>query len=123
MHELSLAGSIADIAERHARGRRVKRIHVRVGDLAQVVFDALSFSFEVVVQGTPLEGAQLDLEAVPAVGQCRACGELSTFSAFPLQCGACEGFELEIVSGEEFIVDSLDVEEAENGTDTGARDR
>jgi hydrogenase nickel incorporation protein HypA/HybF len=37
MHELSIAASIADIAVRHARGRKVSRVEVRVGHLRQVV--------------------------------------------------------------------------------------
>ena len=115
MHELSLASSIAEIAVRHAAGHRVKRITVQVGHLCQVVPDALTFSFELVSAGTPLEGAALDLRAVPATGRCRRCAAVTTLRQFPLQCGACEGFDLEILTGEEFLVESLEVEEDDIG--------
>jgi hydrogenase nickel incorporation protein HypA/HybF len=115
MHELSLAAAIVEIAERHAAGRPVSRVDVRVGRLRQVVPDALTFGFEVLVQDTPLQGARLELQMVPAVGRCRACGVETTFEQFPLLCGGCGSMDLEIVSGDELIVTSLEVEEVPSG--------
>ena len=46
MHELAIAESIATIAHRHARGRRVTQIDLKVGHLRQVVPSALTFAFE-----------------------------------------------------------------------------
>jgi len=110
MHELSIAASIADIAVRHARGRPVSRVEVRVGHLRQVVPSALEFAFELVAQGTPLEGAELVLEEVAATVRCRTCGAESSPRGFPLIC-PCGSADVEIVAGEELTVESLDVEE------------
>jgi len=111
MHELSIAASIVEIAGRHAAGRRVAKVTVKVGHLRQVVPSALAFSFEVLAQGTPVEGAELEIEAVPAIGVCRRCGVESHLPAFPLQCQACGAFDLRIVAGEELVVESLELEE------------
>jgi hydrogenase nickel incorporation protein HypA/HybF len=119
VHELSIAQSIIDIASRHAAGRRVTQVTVRIGQLRQVVPSALTFSFDVIAQGTPIEGAELAIEPVPAVGSCRRCGAESRLQVFPLHCKACGGFELRIVAGEELVVDSLIVEEAEDGARRG----
>jgi hydrogenase nickel incorporation protein HypA/HybF len=59
MHELSIAESVVGIASRHAAGRRVYKVELRVGHLRQVVPSALEFAFELVAQGTSLEGAEL----------------------------------------------------------------
>lgn len=115
MHELSIAASVVEIALRHAAGRRVTRVQVKVGHLRQVVPSALAFSFEIVAQGTPAEGAALELETAPAIGRCRRCQAESHLREFPLQCAACGGFDLEIVAGDELLVESLDVEEADVG--------
>lgn len=112
MHELAIAESIVDIAQRHAGGRRVTKVELKVGHLRQVVPSALSFSFELVAQGTPVEGAELALESVPARGVCRRCRSETQLDGFPLQCDGCRSFELEIVAGEELIVESLEIEEA-----------
>ena len=111
MHELSIAAAVVEIAGRHAAGRRVRTITLKVGHLRQVVPSALAFSFEVVAQGTAVEGAALEIEAVPAIGVCRQCGGESHLPAFPLQCQACGGFDLRIVAGEELVVESLELEE------------
>jgi hydrogenase nickel incorporation protein HypA/HybF len=111
MHELSIAEALVAIADRHARGRRVCRVEVAVGHLRQVVPSALAFAFELVAQGTAVEGAELVLEEVPAAGRCRACGEESPLDGFPLACRACGGYDLEVTAGEELRVESLDLEE------------
>jgi hydrogenase nickel incorporation protein HypA/HybF len=113
MHELSIAEGIVAIAERHARGRTVTKVEVRVGHLRQVVPTALEFAFELVAKGTVLDGAELELENVPARGRCRDCGAETTMSAFPLACSACGGLDIEILAGEELEVESLEVEEDE----------
>ena len=111
MHELSIAEAVVEIAARHARGRRVYKVALKVGHLRQVVPSALEFAFELVATGTALEGAELAIEDVPATGNCRACGERAVMSEFPLQCPACGGIDVAVVSGEELLVDSLELEE------------
>ena len=113
MHELAIAGHVVDIAARHADGRRFTKVYLKVGHLRQVVPSALSFSFDLVAQGTPVEAAELVLEEVPAAGLCRRCGVESHLKAFPLLCGACGGADLEITQGEHLYVESLEMEENE----------
>ena len=66
MHELALAGAVIDTAERHAGGRRVTLVQLRLGELRQVVPDSLAFYFEHVARGTLCEGAALEYEVVTA---------------------------------------------------------
>jgi hydrogenase nickel incorporation protein HypA/HybF len=112
LHELSIAESVVRIAGRQAEGRRVTKVQMKVGYLRQVVPSALAFSFELVADGTPVEGAELEVEHVPAEGKCRGCGVESELAGFPLRCGACGSFDLEILKGEELMVESLELEEA-----------
>jgi hydrogenase nickel incorporation protein HypA/HybF len=116
MHELSIAESVVRIASDHASGRRVTKVELRVGHLRQVVPSALDFAFELVAHGTPVEGAELVQEVVPATGRCRACGEESEQEGFPLGCARCGGLDVEVTGGEELLVDSLELEETELAT-------
>jgi hydrogenase nickel incorporation protein HypA/HybF len=123
MHELSIAESVVRIAAAHAAGRPVAKVELKVGHLRQVVPDALAFAFQLVAEGTPVEGAELVLEEVPPAGRCRRCGaesELGT-SGFPLQCPVCEGLDLELLRGEELLVDALELED-DATTNGGMRD-
>jgi hydrogenase nickel incorporation protein HypA/HybF len=111
MHELAIAESVVDIAVRHAAGRRVTRVELEVGHLRQVVPSALELAFELVARGTPVEGAELSMRKVSAAGRCRSCGADTELPGFPLACGSCGGFDVEVMRGEELRVESLEVEE------------
>jgi hydrogenase nickel incorporation protein HypA/HybF len=111
MHELSIAESVVDVAVRHAGGRRVTKVELQVGHLRQVVPSALEFAFELIAAGTPVEGAELEMHEVPAAGACRSCGAETALPGFPLACGRCGGFDVEVTRGEELLVDSLELED------------
>jgi hydrogenase nickel incorporation protein HypA/HybF len=110
MHELALADSVVRIACAHARGRQVVKVELTVGHLRQVVPSALEFSFDLVAQGTPVEGAELQIAEVPARVRCETCGAEAEIAGFPLCCPACGGFDVAITGGEELLVDAVEVE-------------
>ena len=119
MHELSIAESVVRVASRHAAGRSVTKVTVKVGHLRQVVPSALEFAFELVAEGTVVAGAELELEEVAAAGICRGCEVESELEAFPLQCRRCGELDMEVTRGEELLVDSLELEEEEALTTRG----
>jgi hydrogenase nickel incorporation protein HypA/HybF len=112
MHELSLCDAIMGSAEKHANGQTVKQVTVRIGHLRQVVPDALQFSWEVVTDSTNLKGTELVIEQVPAVVACRECGLESTLDMPILVCGSCGSFEVKLLSGEEFLIVSMELADA-----------
>jgi hydrogenase nickel incorporation protein HypA/HybF len=109
MHELSIAGAIVAIAEEHAAGRRVTQVDVKVGHLRQVAPGALRLAFELVAAGTPVQGAELVIEQVPAAIACRKCGAESRLNEFPFACPGCGGIDIDVLSGDELLVDSLEL--------------
>jgi hydrogenase nickel incorporation protein HypA/HybF len=121
MHELSIAQAVVDIALRHAEGRPVRRVELRVGHLRQVVPSALQFAFELVSNGTSLDGAELVIDEVPASGICRGCGTTTTMRQFPLRCSRCGDLDLELVAGQELLVDALELDEVATLTSEGMR--
>ena len=111
MHELSIAEAVVEIGVRHCGGRPVEVLELKVGHLRQVVPSALEFAFQLVAAGTPLEGAELRMEEVPAEGVCRTCGVQTPLPGFPLCCRECGGFDVEVTRGEELLVDALELKE------------
>jgi hydrogenase nickel incorporation protein HypA/HybF len=110
LHELAICGSIADIVVRRAQQRRVQRIHLRIGQLRQVVPDTLSYCWGLVSAESELDGAQLEIENVPARVRCRDCSATSEVGELPLfVCHSCNGVNVDVVSGEEFLITALDL--------------
>lgn len=109
MHELSLSAAIADTVRDHAADRGVTQVTVRIGHLRQVVPDSLALCWGMVTQGTDLDGAELVIDHVPAVVGCAACGARTVIDRPVLVCGPCGSRDVELVSGEEFLVVSIDV--------------
>jgi len=117
VHELSICSSIADIAVRHAAGRTVSVINVRVGQLRQIVPDTLVYCWGLVSEQTPLAGSRIVVESVPARIRCRSCDHAAEVGDSPsFACGRCGGVEVEIVAGEEFLITSLELAEEEATT-------
>ena len=110
MHELSLCGSIYEIADRRAAGRQVAVIHLRVGMLRQVVPDTLIYCWTVVCDETPLAGSLLDVDYRPVTLHCRACGAHSTVAReLLLLCHTCGTDDVVVTGGEELLVTSLEL--------------
>ncbi len=65
MHELALSRAIVDAALRHAGGRPVEAVHVRVGSMRQAAPGSLAFYFEIIARDTGCEGAELEIETLP----------------------------------------------------------
>jgi hydrogenase nickel incorporation protein HypA/HybF len=122
MHELSIAEGVVEVALRHARGRPVAAVDLKVGHLRQVVPSALEFAFELVSEGTLLQGAELRMEEVPAAGCCRSCGMDTPLPELPLCCRRCGSGDVEIVQGEELLVEALELDDEEMLATSGGSD-
>lgn len=110
MHELSLCRAIAGVVKSHAAGRRVEVVRVRVGALRQVVPDSLAFCWTLVRDHEDMPTAELELELIAAEVRCHSCGQLSEItSRWSVACPQCASADVSVVSGEEFLVTSVDV--------------
>ena len=113
MHELSIAQGLLEIIEQEARpypGARVTRVLVRIGKLSAVVPDALRFAFEAITQGGIAEGAVLEIEEVPLTIRCHQCDEVFTIDDPFMLCPQCEGTDVEMLSGRELEIRSMEID-------------
>jgi hydrogenase nickel incorporation protein HypA/HybF len=110
VHELALCTAIARIVVHRADERPVTAVHLRIGELRQVVPASLEFCWAMTTANTELAGARLDVERVAAQLRCSSCGEISSpRSGTAVVCAACGSFATELLAGEEFDVVALDV--------------
>jgi hydrogenase nickel incorporation protein HypA/HybF len=67
VHELSITRNVVAIVSERAEGQRVTRVRLEIGRLTAVVPDSIRFCFDICAQGTPLEGAALEI--IESAGQ------------------------------------------------------
>src|SRR5271166_6435346 len=113
MHELSLSGAVLNTVVRHAGERPVTVVSLRVGRLRQVVPDTLAFYFGFVARGTVCEGARLELQIIELSLRCDACERAWEIEVPAFRCPTCGAAEVAVASGNEFEVESIEVEEAQ----------
>lgn len=110
MHELSLCQAIAGIVDRARQDRAVHTVHLRLGELRQVVPETLEYCWTLVTDGGSLAGSELAIEHVPVRLDCRDCGRQTTVEhALLLTCASCGSGRITVVTGEEFLVTSIDL--------------
>ena len=114
MHELSIAQSILEIVEQHVPGDRqrcIRSVMVDVGELSGVVPESLSFSFEVIVAGTPLESARLEIRRIPVIMRCPDCAAEIERETPVFECSGCGGKNLRMIAGNELQVREVELED------------
>jgi hydrogenase nickel incorporation protein HypA/HybF len=114
MHELSIAMSLVDLASdelpRLGAHAKIRTVHVRIGALAGVVDEALTFSFDVAAAGSEIAGARLEIEDVPARVFCETCrAERVLANPSELRCAECGNFAPQVVAGRELELVALEV--------------
>ena len=116
MHELAVTQGILNFAVEEAAGREAKKItHIRIalGSLSGIVAECVETYFPLVAEGTVAEGATLTFRRIPAVVRCLECGAESELPDFRLRCPACTSRRVELKSGREAYIESMEIEEVE----------
>jgi len=134
VHELSITRSLLDQAlseaEKHG-ARRINRIRLLLGEGGGVVPDCVQFYFDEMKKGTAAAGAELEFKRVPLRIRCPKCGaewgpspsSLAPPSLYPppnlnlnldlnlYLTGMCDcNAGGEVVSGQELVIESIDVD-------------
>jgi len=113
MHELSVTQGMLEIALRHAQqagAQRITHINLVIGDLSSIVDDSVQFYFDIISQDTIAEGARLIFQRLPATFRCWDCGNTFTPNGRDFTCPQCGGPKVEVIAGNEFRVESIEVE-------------
>jgi hydrogenase nickel incorporation protein HypA/HybF len=118
MHEMGIAASVLDIVRQYvpeAQGPQVRRVSIRVGELAGVQTESLRFCFEAIVAGTPYGAATLAIEYIPAVRRCRTCGTTFPGAAALASCPGCGGTDAPLEGGRELSVTEVELDDDDEG--------
>ncbi len=112
MHEMAICESIRHTIEAQSKAHnfaRVKRVCLEIGPLSGVEPEALRFGFDVVMRGSLVEGAHLEIISCTAEAWCMNCAETVPIQNRFDACRKCGSHQLQITAGEELRIKELEV--------------
>jgi hydrogenase nickel incorporation protein HypA/HybF len=115
MHEMAVTQSILDIALDHAArngAARVTSLNLLIGQLSSIVDDSVQFYWDILSRDTLCEGAVLFFQRLPARLACLDCQYEYELSRGLEACPRCESFRVRVISGDEFRLESIEIEES-----------
>ena len=117
MHELMVTQSILEITQRHAQqagASRVTDLYLVIGDLSSVIDDSVQFYWDFISEGTVAEGARLHFRRIATKFACQDCDQ--NFGPDEgLTCPNCKSSNINVVAGQEFILEAIEVADEPSG--------
>ena len=109
MHELAITQAVVDAVVARTGAVAIDRVRLEIGKLSGVVPDSVRFCFDLVADGTPLQGALLEIAEPPGRGRCRDCAAAFDVDDPIVLCPACDSANVEILAGRGLRIVSWDV--------------
>ena len=119
MHEFSMTTQIVENVLREAEkhnAKKVTEVHLIIGKLTFLGVEQVRFSYNILIDGTIMEGSKLYIEEKNGVVKCSICGYEGDFMyqdnpeyhipTPTLRCPRCEGV-VRIVGGRECTIKSI----------------
>jgi hydrogenase nickel incorporation protein HypA/HybF len=113
MHELPVTESLLEIALRHASrvdATRITALNLVIGSLASIIDDSVQFYWDIVAKDSIAEGAKLNFMRTPAEFHCLSCDQIYQPGPEIEPCPSCGSTKVQIISGQEFYMESIEVE-------------
>jgi hydrogenase nickel incorporation protein HypA/HybF len=116
MHELTVVENLLRLALQHGDGAPVTDLYIVIGQLSSFVDESVQFYWDIISEGTPAAGARLHFQRVAAEMQCADCGQQYRLREDQFVCPTCGGANIQLLCGNEFYLDSIEVKPVEQGT-------
>ena len=113
MHEYSVTKSLVDLCNREADKNNIKiiaKINLKVGKFTGFSPDSIEFYFQHLKANTKCSNAKIEFEEIPIKIKCRNCGKQQVIDEPILLCPKCGSEEIDLLSGREFLVTSIEGE-------------
>jgi hydrogenase nickel incorporation protein HypA/HybF len=113
VHEFGIMENILEAVTKGAKdagATKVLSMRVVIGEMSEVVEDALRFAFDALVPDTMCDGAELIVEEVRPKSRCHECGLEYEHDRFHLICPNCGSYSVDLIAGREMYIDSIEVE-------------
>jgi hydrogenase nickel incorporation protein HypA/HybF len=113
MHEYSITQSMLSLAlekANEANASKITQINLVIGELSGIVDECVQFYFDFLSKDTIASSASLSFERRPTKLRCRNCEAVFTPRNYDWSCPDCHEAGIEIISGRECYMESIEVE-------------
>jgi hydrogenase nickel incorporation protein HypA/HybF len=113
MHELAITERILEICLDHAARAgacQITDIDLVIGQLASMVDDSVQYYWHILSAGTLAAEATLHFRRIAAEMICQQCHTRYRLQPDQFICPACGSADVRISAGEEFYIESINVE-------------
>jgi hydrogenase nickel incorporation protein HypA/HybF len=112
MHELSLTQAVVDAVADRMGDAEIACVRLEIGKLSGVVVDSIRFCFDLVAEGTLLQGARLEIDEPSGHAHCRDCPAEFDVDDPLVLCPGCESANVDVRSGRDMRITSVEVRSA-----------
>lgn len=115
MHEMALCTEVVDTVldvARDADAVSVDGVTMVIGEMRDIIEDMFDSFFHYLTRGTIAENCTVSFLTVPVMVTCKDCDagyRVDLHSGEPLSCPQCGSREYQFASGNEFLIESIDV--------------
>jgi len=109
MHELSLTQSVVEAIAERLGDARITRVRLEIGKISGVVVDSIRFCFDLITDGTTLQGAVLEIIEPSGECRCRDCSAEFTVDDPIILCPSCGSANVAVLSGRDLLIKSVEV--------------
>jgi len=113
MHELAVTESLLNTASDYAinnNAQKVISLNIVIGNLSSIIGDSVQFYWDIISENTICENSILVINKLPAKFICQSCGNEFEINGELLPCPLCSSMDLRIIQGEEFLLESIEIE-------------
>ena len=114
MHELAVCQSLLASVEQTARNHHaqsIRNVYLSIGPLSGLEISLLERAWTIARAGTLVANAAIVITSMPILVKCRQCGHQGHAQANKLICETCKDWRVTLVSGDEMLLTSIDLEE------------
>jgi hydrogenase nickel incorporation protein HypA/HybF len=108
VHELAITQSVVEAVMERIPDATVTCVRLDIGALSGVVPDSVRFCFDLVTEGTNLEGARLEITQHAGRCRCQTCGKEFEPDDLIALC-SCGSADVAVITGRQLQIASVEV--------------
>ncbi len=112
VHELTITSELVSLllAEfDHRKLNEIKRVNLVIGDLTGIEIECIKFYFEILSEGTSIQGTHLCIETQKSKYKCQKCSHIYERYGFSFDCPRCYSNGIMIEDGTSIFIKSMEV--------------